>query len=74
MERYETAFNAPLVSNWDNYETWMERGAPTAEVRANEVWKQLLKDYEQPPIDPGVDEALKDYVARVKREGRVVLG
>ncbi|MCP5116132.1 MAG: trimethylamine methyltransferase family protein [bacterium] len=74
MERYETAFNAPLVSNWDNYETWIERGAPTAEVRANEIWKQLLKDYERPPIDPGIHDALKDYVARAKEEGRVVLG
>ena len=27
MERYESAFNAPLISNWDNYETWTERGS-----------------------------------------------
>jgi trimethylamine--corrinoid protein Co-methyltransferase len=74
MARYETAFNAPLVSNWDNYETWAERGQPTAETRANEIWKQLLRDYQQPPIDAGVDEALKDYVARAKREGRKVQG
>ena len=36
--------------------------------RANAIWKRLLADYEQPPIDPGVDEALKDFVARRKRE------
>ncbi|MEM8645669.1 MAG: trimethylamine methyltransferase family protein [Pseudomonadota bacterium] len=74
MERYENAFNAPLVSNWDSYETWMERGSLTAEQRANEIWKQLLRDYEQPTIDVAIDDELKDYVARAKREGRVVLG
>ena len=73
MDRYQTAFNAPLVSNWDNYETWKERGAETTEVRANQIWKQLLSDYEQPPIDEAIDDALKDYVARAKSEGRTVL-
>lgn len=68
MERYETAFYAPLLSNWDNYDTWVERGRVTAEQRANQIWKQLLSEYEQPPVDPGIDEALKDYVARRKRE------
>ena len=68
MERYETAFYAPLVSNWDNHETWLESGAITTEQRANQIWKQLLREYEQPAIDPSVDEALQDYVARRKLE------
>jgi len=67
LERYETAFYAPLVSNWDNYETWLERGGITAGQRANTIWKQMLADYQQPPLDPATDEALKDYVARRKR-------
>jgi trimethylamine--corrinoid protein Co-methyltransferase len=69
LARYETAFYSPLVSNWDNYETWRERGAETAAGRANAIWKQLLKDYQAPPLDPGVEEALKDFVERRKREG-----
>ena len=68
MERYEDAFYAPLVSNWSNYETWLEEGSVTTEQRANQIWKQLLQEYEQPPLDPAVDEALQDYVARRKRE------
>ncbi|MCP4236273.1 MAG: hypothetical protein GY770_22285 [Aestuariibacter sp.] len=32
------------------------------EQRANQIWKQLLSEYQQPPID----EALQDYVARRK--------
>lgn len=74
LARYETAFNAPLVSSWENYETWEQRGQETAETRANAVWKQILADYEQPPLDPAIDDALKDYMARAKREGRKVQG
>jgi len=69
MQRYERAFYAPMVSNWDNYETWMERGQVTARERANTVWKRMLADYEQPTIDPAIDEALRDYMERRKREG-----
>ena len=36
------------------------------EQRANSRWKQMLADYQAPDIDPGVDEALKDFIARRK--------
>ena len=61
---------APLLSNWDNYDTWLRaRRRSTARERANTIWKQLLAEYQQPPIDPAIDEALRDYMARRKREG-----
>ena len=68
LERYETAFYEPLVSNWDNHETWLEAGGTTATQRANTVWKQLLAEYQQPPLDPAIDEALVDYVTRRKAQ------
>lgn len=68
IERYERAFYTPLLSNWSNYETWLEAGSVNSEQRANQIWKQLLRDYEQPPIDVAIDEALKDYVARRKQD------
>jgi trimethylamine--corrinoid protein Co-methyltransferase len=67
LARYDTAFYQPLISNWDNYDNWVERGRETAPARANRIWKQMLASYEQPPIDAAIDEALKDYVARRKR-------
>jgi trimethylamine--corrinoid protein Co-methyltransferase len=70
LARYETAFYQPILSNWDNYDTWLERGRETAPIKANRVWKQLLKDYERPAIDPAIDEALSDFVARRKRDYR----
>ncbi|MED6300738.1 MAG: trimethylamine methyltransferase family protein, partial [Pseudomonadota bacterium] len=33
---------------------------------ANGVWKQMLADYEPPALDPAIDEALLDFMAREK--------
>jgi trimethylamine--corrinoid protein Co-methyltransferase len=68
LDRYENAFYTPLVSNWENYESWLEGGGIGASHRANAIWKQMLAEYEKPPLEPAVDEALRDYVARRKRE------
>ncbi|MEM7221626.1 MAG: trimethylamine methyltransferase family protein [Pseudomonadota bacterium] len=68
LERYETAFYNPILSDWRNFETWSEDGAKSATQRANEIWKQLLKDYEAPALDPAIVEALEAYVAEQKKE------
>lgn len=68
LERYETAFYSPLVSDWDNYENWSDQGSLDTAQRANKIWKQMLKEYEQPPIDAGIEDALKDYMERRKAE------
>jgi trimethylamine--corrinoid protein Co-methyltransferase len=68
LERYETAFYRPLVSDWRNFETWQEDGARTATQRANRVWKQLLAEYVAPPLDPAVADALDAFVARRKAQ------
>ncbi|MBP9951551.1 MAG: trimethylamine methyltransferase family protein [Cypionkella sp.] len=69
MARYETAFYTPMVSNWDNHGSWLERGGITAPQRANTIWKVMLADYEQPAIDPSIDAALRDFMERRRREG-----
>jgi trimethylamine--corrinoid protein Co-methyltransferase len=69
LARYETAFYTPMVSDWRNFETWAESGSPDAAVRANRIWKQLLEDYEEPPLDPAILEELEAYVARRREEG-----
>ena len=71
LARYETAFYAPMLSDWRNFETWREAGALTAAQRANAIWKQLLAEYQPPPLDPVKEEALRGYVERRKREGGV---
>ena len=73
LARFETAFYAPLVSDWRNFESWRLAGAEDAAQRANKIWKQLLREYEAPPLEAAVDEALTDYVARRKAEGGVAV-
>jgi trimethylamine---corrinoid protein Co-methyltransferase len=69
LARYESAFYAPMLSDWRNFQTWSEDGAVDATRRANRVWKQLLSDYRQPALDPAIDEELSAFVERRKAEG-----
>ena len=50
------------------FETWEADGARTATERAHRIWKQLLAEYEQPAMDPGVAAAIEAFIARRKRE------
>jgi trimethylamine--corrinoid protein Co-methyltransferase len=68
LERYEDAFYRPILSDWRNFESWHEDGEKTATQRAHAIWKQLLRDYEKPPIDPAVEDELEAYVAKRKTE------
>jgi trimethylamine--corrinoid protein Co-methyltransferase len=64
LERYETAFYRPMLSDWRNFETWADDGARTATERANGIWKRLLAEYTPPPMDAATREALDTFVER----------
>ena len=68
LERYETAFYSPMLSDWRNFETWQEDGAKTATERANRIWKELIRNFEPPPLDPAIGEELEAFVRRRKEE------
>ncbi len=68
IERYQHAFYRPLVSNWQNYESWQAGGGHDALERATAIWKRALAEYEQPPIEPSIHEALQEYVAHRREE------
>jgi len=63
---YETAFCPAMVPDNNSYEQWEAEGSRRAEQRANEIWKQWLNDYEAPPLDEAIDEALNEFMARKK--------
>ena len=69
MERYRTAFYAPLVSDWRNFGTWFNDGARTATERAHLLWKDALARYEAPVRDPAIVESLNAYIERRTAEG-----
>lgn len=68
LERFETAFYRPMLSDWRNFETWQADGSQTATERANTIWKRLLAEAIPPPLDPGIAEALDAFVGRRTRE------
>ncbi len=63
---FETAFYRSTIADNNSFEQWEAEGGLDAAQRANKLWKQMLADYEAPPIDPGVDEALREFIARKK--------
>lgn len=68
MARYETAFYKPMLSDWQNYENWEAAGAHDALSRATSLWQQALRDYEEPKMDPAIEEELQAYVSKRKEE------
>jgi trimethylamine--corrinoid protein Co-methyltransferase len=66
MRHYKTANYRADLSDANPYEQWIEEGGKDMQQRALTRWKQMLADYHAPAIDPGVDEALLDFVARKK--------
>ena len=69
QSRYTTAFYTPFLSDWRNYKAWEEAGAVQTPERAMKIWKQILAEFEPPPMDPGIKEELTAFVERRKREG-----
>ena len=69
QDRYTQAFYQPIVSDWRNFEAWQIDGAVWTAERAHRIFKEILLDYEEPPMDAGAKDELKDFVARRKVEG-----
>ena len=68
IERYETAFYHPILSDWSNYEAWEAAGAKSATDRATGIWKQALAEYSPPELPEDRSEAMEAYVVRRKEE------
>jgi trimethylamine---corrinoid protein Co-methyltransferase len=63
---FKQAFWRTEVFDYKPFETWDEEGARDTVALAQAKVKKIIGDYEAPPIDPAVHEALNDYVARKK--------
>jgi trimethylamine--corrinoid protein Co-methyltransferase len=63
---FETAFYRSSIADNNSFEQWEAEGAQDAAQRANTLWKRFLREYEAPPIDPGVEEALNEFIAKKK--------
>ena len=62
QDNFETAFYRSNVADNNSFEQWRDEGEKDAAQRANRIWKEMLQNYEAPPIDPGIDEALLAFI------------
>jgi trimethylamine--corrinoid protein Co-methyltransferase len=65
---FESAFYRSSVADNNSFEQWESEGGKDAAQRANALWKQMLSQYQTPPLDPAVDEALVAFMQKRKSE------
>ncbi len=71
QDRYTTAFYQPFLSDWRNFEAWEAAGAVWTPERAHHLFKQIIAEFEPPPMEDAIRDELADFVARRKAEGGV---
>ena len=64
---FKKAFYRSTIADNNSFEQWQEDGALDAVARANALYQRALADYEAPPLDAAVDEALIDFMERRKQ-------
>jgi trimethylamine--corrinoid protein Co-methyltransferase len=69
MQRFQTAFYEPLVSDWSNFGQWTDSGSKTATQRANGIWKKILQEFEAPVLEETRHEELQAFIERRSAEG-----
>ena len=68
LAHFEDAFFAPELFDNNSFEQWEAEGSKDIATRALEHVRKLLRDYEEPRLDEGIDEALRAFVAKRERE------
>lgn len=66
IENFERAFWVSDLADADSFEQWEIDGALDSIDRAHQKWKQLLADYQPPPLDPAVHQELTEWIAARK--------
>jgi trimethylamine--corrinoid protein Co-methyltransferase len=64
---FRSEFYYPALADTEAYDAWVKKGAKDAYARATERWKKLLASYQEPTLDPGIDAALQEFMARRKQ-------
>lgn len=66
QNNFLSAFYSSESSDSNAYEQWVAEGSKDAATRANTQWKRQLEQYQDPGLDPAIDEALQAYIAERK--------
>lgn len=66
QRNFESAFFRSSIADNNSYEQWLADGELDAARRANTRWKEQLRAYTGPELDPGIDEALQAFMTERK--------
>ena len=66
QNNFKTAFYRSPIADNNSFEQWESEGSLDQAQRANAYWKKQLAEYQQPALDPAVDEALLSYIRQRK--------
>ena len=66
QRNFKTAFYTSNIADNNSFEQWEAEGARDANQRAAERARKVLRNTRPPPLDPAIDEALLDFIARKK--------
>lgn len=66
INHFATCNYQPEIAEAGANEIWLEKGMLTAEQRANQRWKDMLANYVEPAMNPDIDAALTEFIARRK--------
>ncbi|MEZ5753863.1 MAG: trimethylamine methyltransferase family protein [Paracoccaceae bacterium] len=69
MERYQTAFYAPLVADLSNHGAWTEAGGLRADERATAIWQKVLAEFRPPRACDWAAGRLAKWVADRRQAG-----
>lgn len=67
-EKFQQAFFMPEMFDNNSIEQWIAEGSQDITARALKRAADLLDAYEEPTLDPAINEALLDYIARREQE------
>ncbi len=68
QSNFETAFFMPKLFDNNSFEQWQVEGEKEITQRALAYADKQLKSYQQPDLDPAIDEALLEYIAKREKE------
>jgi trimethylamine---corrinoid protein Co-methyltransferase len=68
LEHFEKAFFIPTIMDFNPFEQWSAEGAKDHDTRGRDKARAMLANYEQPAMDEGIAEGLREFIAKRERE------
>ncbi|MFK7881952.1 trimethylamine methyltransferase family protein [Roseobacter sp.] len=68
QKNFKDAFWKSDLLDYKPYETWEDEGGRDTQTLASLRVEKMLSEYQQPALDPAIQEAISDYIARKKSE------